>query len=152
MTTQVPSLYLAFFKWVDPLIAAHGAYLYFFDRETVIRSFIPDSVRNPAHDMLFYQMGGNMLCFAVLEACIHRYTTDVGVWKILHAAVAIVDVTMLYGIWDMLAMQGRLSVSALRWEDWACIGICAVAAAVRTLFVAGVGLRTVAAPPKKKGT
>jgi hypothetical protein len=140
MTTQIPGVYRTIFTWVDPLICLHGAYLYFFDRETVIRSFIPNSSRNPAHDMFFYQMGGNMLCLGALSTFLLRYTSDVGVWKIFQAAEWIVDVAMLWGIYDMLVMQGRLSIGALRWEDWACIGITGTAAVVRGLFVAGVGL------------
>jgi hypothetical protein len=140
MATQIPIFYRAIFKWVDPIIATHGAYLYLFDRDTVIRSFIPNSTRNPQHDMLFYQMAGNMLSIAVLDTFLLRYTADIVVWKIVQCAVWVVDVTMLWGIYEALRDQNRLSVGALRWEDWACIGITGFAAVVRTLFVAGVGL------------
>lgn len=41
---------------------------------------------------------------------------------------------------DSLSMQGRLSLSALRWEDWGGIFITAQAVVVRTAFLLGVGL------------
>lgn len=37
-------------------------------------------------------------------------------------------------------MQGRLSLGALRWEDWGGIFITAQAVVVRTAFLLGVGL------------
>lgn len=142
METPIPRFYRIFFTWVDPLIALSGCYFDFFDRDTAILAFIPDSVRNPDHDAIFYQKGGLMLSILFLQLVLLRYTSDVGVWKIFQTAIVLSDFAMIAGQVNALLGQGRLLPLELwRDEEIASMAIVLVVTVMRCLFVAGVGLR-----------
>lgn len=108
----------------------------------VSNAFLPEKIQkwNSLFDFTLQQLGGALLMLAFIDIVLLRYTKDVKIWKIIQAAVLIYDLSLLYSNYYSLKQQGRLSVSALRWEDWGGIFITAQAAVVRTLFLLGVGL------------
>lgn len=77
---------------------------------------------------------------AFIAVVLLRYTEDVKVWKTVEAAVLIWDFALLYSNYYALSRQGRLSIGALRLEDWGDIIITSQAMVVRTSFLLGVGL------------
>lgn len=137
----IPTFYRILFTWIDPIVAIWGAYLDFFEPDMVLNSFIPNSARNPDHDLLFQQLGGGMLNIAFVQAILLRYTNDIKIWKIIQAANLIVDIVMMYSLGAALMHQGRLSPADWRGEDWGCLGITGFATIVRIFFVAEVGFR-----------
>lgn len=145
MTAQqrpIPAFYRHFFTIADPAMAVWGAYMTVAYPDTVLDSFVPRALsrRDPAQFMLFQQLAGWPLGTAFLSIFLLRYTRDVGVWKIFQASVLIVDVVLGYALWDALGRQERLSLGALRAEDWGCIGITAVFGLMRSAFLLGVGM------------
>ena len=91
--------------------------------------------------MLFQQLGGFLLGTAFMEAVLLRYSGDVNIWKLVQATILIVDIAILYALWDALSQQGRLQPSKLRGEDWGCVAITGFVTIVRSLFITGLGLR-----------
>jgi len=108
----------------------------------VSNAFLPEKMTpwNPMFNFTLQQLGGALLMLALIDIVLLRYTEDVGVWKIIQAAVLVYDLSLLYSNYNSLGMQGRLSLQALRWEDWGGIIISAQAAVVRAAFILGVGL------------
>ena len=142
MSDSIPGFYSFYFSWSDPAICLWGAYMDFFTPAFVSNAFLPEKIQkwNPIFDFTLQQLGGALLMLAFIDIVLLRYTKDVKIWKILQAAVLIYDLSLLYSNYYSLKQQGRLSVSALRWEDWGGIFISAQAAVVRSLFILGVGL------------
>ncbi len=151
-TPAIPAFYRIFFTYIDPLVASWGAYMDFFTPDTVLNSFVPNSARNPAHDMLFQQLGGGLLNIAFLSAVLLRYTNDVKIWKIVQLGILIVDVVGLYSLWDGLGRQGRLDPRGWRGEDWGCVGITGFVTVLRMMFMAEVGFRSGRARMKRDGS
>lgn len=114
----------------------------FFTPAFVLNAFVPKTyaTHNPYYDFVFEQLGGALLMLGFIDIVLLRYTEDVKIWKIIQIAVLIYDLSLLYSNWTSLTLQGRLSVTALRWEDWGGIFITAQAAVVRSVFLLGVGL------------
>lgn len=135
----MPAFYRIWFTWVDPIIAGHAVYMDFFTPDTVLNAFIPDSPRNPAHDMLFHQMGGGMLHIAFVSAVLLRYTSDVKVWRIVQGGILLVDLVGLGSLWHTLGRQGRRHPAGWRFEDWACVVILGFVTLLRLSFLAGLG-------------
>ncbi len=137
----IPAAYRVFCTLIDPAIALGGAYMHFAIPETVLDAYIPAAVSSyePQHHMLYQQLGGYLLGAAFLSIVLLRYTADVGVWRIHQAGALIIDLVILYAQGDTLAKQGRLSLAAIRPEEWGTIAILGTLVVIRTLFVAGIG-------------
>lgn len=140
---SIPLFYRIYFRYADLALAIWGAYMDFFTPDVVYNAFVPTALapRNPLHDFLTQQLGGALLMCAFMDLVLLRYTTDVNIWKIWEAALLCYDAALSYSIYYALMQQGRLSLGALRLEDWGSIVITAQAALVRLLFVFGVGLK-----------
>src|ERR1700761_3399586 len=142
MSDTIPGFYRFYFSWSDPAICLWGAYIDFFTPAFVSNAFLPSTIAkwDPLFDFTLQQLGGALLMLAFIDIVLLRYTKDVKIWKIIQAAVLIYDLSLLYSNYYSLKQQGRLSVSALRWEDWGGIFISFQAAVVRSAFLLGVGL------------
>ena len=117
----------------------------------VSNAFLPSTIAkwDPLFDFTLQQLGGALVMLAFIDIVLLRYTNDVKIWKILQAAVLIYDLSLLYSNYYSLKQQGRLTVGALRWEDWGGIFISAQAVVVRSAFLLGVGLSSVDKVVKK---
>ncbi len=151
-TPSIPIFYRTFFTYVDPLVALWGAYMNFFTPDTVLNSFVPNATRNPAHDMLFQQLGGGLLNIAFVSAVLLRHTSDIKIWKIVQWSILIVDVVGLYSLWDALGRQGRLDPRGWRGEDWGCVGITGSVTVLRMMFIAEVSFESVKVRTKRVGS
>lgn len=158
--SPIPGFYRFYFKWSDPIVCILAALTDFITPSVTVEAFVPKSVAlvncwlpymcetradnsrplNPYHDFLLQQLGGALLMLAFLSFSLLRVTVDINIWKILEAAVLVYDFSLLYSNYYALSQQGRLSVGALRWEDWGSIAITAQAVVVRTAFLLSVGL------------
>ncbi|KAK3716706.1 hypothetical protein LTR37_006336 [Vermiconidia calcicola] len=150
--SHIPAFYRFYFRWSDPAVCLWATYMDFFTPDVVVNAFVPASIsaRNEYQDFLLQQLGGSTLMLAFLAIVLLRYTSDVKIWKILEAAVLVYDFSLLYSSWYALDYQGRLSVGALRWEDWGGIAITGQAVFVRTAFLLGAGLSKHKMPMQKK--
>ena len=77
----------------------------------VSNAFLPEKMTpwNPMFNFTLQQLGGALLMLALIDIVLLRYTEDVGVWKIIQAAVLVYDLSLLYSNYNSLGMQGRLS-------------------------------------------
>lgn len=138
-TTPIPLTYRIFFQWLDPIICVWGAYMDFFDPRLVLSSHIPNPTPDIGHAMILKQRGGGMLNFGFVSAVLLRYTYDLNVWNIVQIANFIVDVAYFWAVYEVLNVQGRLSVSSWRAEDWGAVVITGTAGVMRLAFLARLG-------------
>lgn len=108
------------------------------------------SVRNPDHDMLFFHLAGSFMTIAVMSAVLLRYTSDLGVWKIVQFGIILYDFEICYSTWYFLGKQSRLDPVLWRSEDWGNLTFMAVIIAVRLAFLLGVGLKSASIGAKGK--
>jgi hypothetical protein len=144
--SAIHSRYRTLFTIIDPIIATWGTYLFFFQPDTVIDSFVPiaHAPRNPAHDFVLVQVGAHLLACALLSVFALRLRPDdVPLWKIVQASYLTVDVLYIGGTLSAFAGQGRLSPLLWRAADWGCMSITGSLGAARTAFLLGVGMPAV---------
>lgn len=139
MLPKLPSIYLLWFKWLDPLICTWTVYMNLFTQDMVLNTFVPNATRNPAHDTLFHQMAGNFAALAILSAALPRMTQDLRLWKLLQFSIFVVDLFGLYTVWWNLSTQGRLELGAWRGDDWGTVLLTVAATVIRGAFLAEVG-------------
>lgn len=141
-THEFHPIYRAWFLWVDPVLTLAGMYGNLIDHDTNVTSFFTD-LRPSVHLVpYFYQIGGMGASYLVLSVFLLRYTEDVGVWKILQAAITCADFTLLAATYVGMRHEGTLSdVSAWRFLDWANIVITGICTVLRIAFVLGIGIK-----------
>ncbi|KAL2829120.1 hypothetical protein BJY01DRAFT_228010 [Aspergillus pseudoustus] len=153
MSSQIPSFYRFFFTWFEPLTSLYGAYLVLAEPDNYLNSFIApaawSATRDIAHNTLLRQMGASFVYVSLSQAVLLRYTSDPNVWKILNGSLLGWDAILLYGLWAGLSSQGRLSLGALRAEDWTAIVPTVIITLLRAAVVAGVGFSNKKVPAKE---
>ncbi|KKY29595.1 putative beta-mannosidase mnda [Diaporthe ampelina] len=125
---RIPLFYRIFFTWVDPAISIPSIWAHFATPDFILDTYIPKavSVRNPDHDMLFFHLAGSFMTIAVMSAVLLRYTSDLGVWRIVQAGIVLYDFEILYSTWHFLRKPGRLAPAVWRSEDWGNLVFIAV--------------------------
>jgi hypothetical protein len=150
----IPSFYRVFFTSIDPLIGLSGAYVNFFDPDTLITSVFPSDLPytkiTPSHTLILHQMGGCFIMMPFLMVFMLRATSDIKVWKFFEAGILITDFGLFFSLWKGLEVQNRLGLEILRWEEWGTIAITGFVTIVRILFILGVGLRKSTSAVKKR--
>lgn len=141
----IPPFYRIFFTSIDPLIALSGAYLSFFDPETILASSFPRSSiyakPTPPITVLLTQASGAFIMMAYFMIFMLRYTSDVKIWKVFEFGILITDFTLFLSLRGALETQGRLDVGAIRREEWGTIVITGFVTLVRMAFLVGVGFK-----------
>ncbi|KAK4496241.1 hypothetical protein PRZ48_012221 [Zasmidium cellare] len=142
-SSPVPTFYRIAFLIIDPLIAISGVYLNIFAPALTVDSFVPSSLSpyQPLQSFLLHQIAGGLLTCAILDVFLLRKTNEVWIWRTQQWAQLAYDVVILTSQVYSWVQQGRLSLGALRLEDWASFAIVAVVGLVRILFIAGIGMK-----------
>jgi len=141
---RLPLPYWLWFLWIDPVLSLAGSYGGLFAPDLLLLSYIPaespDVVMNPAHIVIFNQLGGFFILTFTLSAFMLRSTSDLAVWKYYQGAIAVVDIIICVTTCLAYVEQGRLSPLTWRPEDWFSLPSTAMCAALRVAFVLDVGL------------
>jgi hypothetical protein len=140
-STTIPAFYRVFFPSIDPLIALSGIYFAYFQPAITVSSMFPLSQVNitPSHVMLLQQLGGCYISVSLLQIFLHRYTYDVGVWKLFQLSILISDIALLHSLWTALGAQERRGFGKMRAEEVGIVLVTAFVGLVRVLFLTGVG-------------
>jgi hypothetical protein len=142
-TNPIPAFYRIFFTSIDPLIALSGAYMDFFDPETILASSFPRTSfyakPTPPVTVLLTQAGGAFLMMAFLMVFMLRYTDDVNLWKMFEFGILVTDLTLFFSLYGALEGQRRLNVGGIRWEEWGTMVITGFVTVVRIAFLGGLG-------------
>ncbi|KAF6830481.1 hypothetical protein CMUS01_07718 [Colletotrichum musicola] len=151
---MIPKPYAAFFKSLDPLIALWGASLFLLSPSTVTSSYLPpqtldastthpasfSSPREQAYSLpLHGQIAGHLLSNALMSIFLLRSTDSLRIWRTYQLGLLIIDVFLLYGTFSSYAVQGRLSPTSWRVEDWGSVGITGGVGLARLSFLLGLG-------------
>lgn len=149
---RIPPFYRIFFTWIDPAVSIPSIWAHFAIPDFILDAYIPKtmSVRNPDHDMLFFHLAGSFMTISVMSAVLLRYTSDLGVWRIVQSGIVLYDFEILYSTWHFLGRQGRLDPAVWRSADWGNMVFMLVIIAVRLAFLAGIGLKSSRAGGKGK--
>lgn len=114
-----------------------------FDPETILASSFPRNSLyakpTPPITVLLTQASGAFIMMAFLMVFMLRYTSDVNIWKMFEFGILVTDFTLFASLYGALAAQGRLSINAIRWEEWGTIAITGFVTVVRVAFVGGLG-------------
>lgn len=150
----IPAFYRVFFTSIDPLIALSGAYLDYFDPETILASAFPRSGSyakpTPPVTFLLKQAGGSFAMMAFLMIFMLRYTSDIKIWKMFEFGILMTDFTLFFSVFSALRATGRLSVSSIGLEEWGTLLITGFVTVVRIAFLGGLGLRKTNGNGQKK--
>ena len=150
---QIPTLYQAFFLWIEPAATLVGAIYAWFMPEIYLQlteSGSPGILALPtATRIVLRQLGNLYLAFALSEAFVLRSTTDVRVWRSFLLVLLIADLGHLY---TCLPLGTGIYYSVSTWNaiDWGNLGFVYCAATLRTCFLTGVGLGSEKPTPKPK--
>lgn len=139
---KVHPFYHIWFKWVDPISLIPTVYGLLFTPDFMLEGLIPASMSVPDPDQafMFHQLAALYAFVAITIGLVLRATLDLKVWRIVMAAVLMIDIAMLASTYVSLEHQGRLALEALRWQDWGNIGYTGGVALIRAAFLAGVGV------------
>jgi hypothetical protein len=140
----IPTPYQAFFLWIEPAATLVGAISAWFMPEAYLQ--MTDSGSAPgilglpiATHIALRQLGNLYLAFALSEALVLRSTTDLIVWRSFLLVLLIADFGHLY---TCLPLGTGIYYRISNWDaiDWGNLGFVYCGVAMRTCFLAGVGL------------
>lgn len=142
--------YRFWFLWLDPAILAVTVYALVLTPQVMLDAFIPPplSAYDPNQGFLIHQLAALFTFTAIILGGVLRASNDIQVWRVVITAVLVVDVAMFASNYATLKQQDRLSLEAMRSEDWSNILFTGLVTAIRIFFLAGVGVQNV--KPKKK--
>ncbi|PKS08372.1 hypothetical protein jhhlp_005316 [Lomentospora prolificans] len=137
------TFYRVWFIWVDPLSLVPTVYGVIFNRGHLMDALIPSSmsVADPNHAFLFHQLAALYAFLAIVLAGVLRATPDVRVWKTVIGGVLVVDVAILASLYVSLEHQNRLALRNWWVQEWGNLIYTGGVAILRSLFLAGVGVR-----------
>jgi hypothetical protein len=145
MATQarIPLPYRIYFQWLDPIISAITAYMALFHKDAVLASFHPLLVpRDTKYDALLWFSAGVFAMIAVNHGLLLRYTDDVRVWKITNLGILMVDLSLLWAMFEMHFVSPEMSAMEIRSEDWMNCFLTLLAVVMRLSFIAEIGVKT----------
>lgn len=103
----------------------------------------PLSAYNPDQGFLLHQLAALFTFVGIVLGGVLRVSNQIQVWRVVILAVLVVDIAMLASIYASLQQQDRLSLEAMRSEDWSSIIFTGFVTMIRILFLAGVGVQDV---------
>ncbi|KAK5125329.1 hypothetical protein LTR85_000438 [Meristemomyces frigidus] len=137
----LPTVYKAFFLYIEPFATAVGAYYAWFQQDEYMRLTYPTlSNVSTRESIVLLQLANLYFVFAFNEALVLRATNDLRVWRTFLLGLLIADFGHIY------------SVNALGWAfyyrfwdwnsiHWGNLGFVYVGASMRIAFLLGLGLR-----------
>lgn len=140
---SVPLFYRIAFLLFDVAMPVMGIYGNLLDPAFVLGGFTPKFISPPNNEtqVLLDAGAGWFAALILLNLGFLRYkANDVTVWKILEAAIILVDVFQLVGFARLYQAEGKMAMSQLSGQDLGNVIGYSVIALVRTAFVLGIGL------------
>jgi hypothetical protein len=141
----VHPFYRIWFTWVDPFMTWLTVVMVATDPNSMMEAWCPPELatRQPMHDFVLHQLAGLFAFLGVIITVLLRYTSDIGVWRIVQAGILAVDVTIVVSMVYSLGQQGRLDPSVWRGMDWMNAVVTVGVGIIRALFLLGLGNKTV---------
>lgn len=149
---QIHSFYRIWFTWVDPLTLIPTVHMLIYDRAFFMDGLIPAavSVADPNHAFLFHGMAALYAFVGLMLGGTLRVTSELSVWRMVVGGVLMIDLALIASQYVSLEQQGRLEMSKIRWQDWSAFAFTAGVGLIRSLFLAGVGVRPAATGVKRE--
>ncbi|EHY58698.1 hypothetical protein HRR86_006440 [Exophiala dermatitidis] len=137
-----------------PVLSLTGAYAGLFNPPVLLSTYIPETITrgsvsvpssdfviDPAHRVIYNQLGAYSLLTFSMSALLYRCTRDLKVWRVWQGSVLVVDVVILGAAALAYRQQGRLSLLKWRSEDWFAVVVTGICALLRAGFCLGIGVR-----------
>jgi hypothetical protein len=139
-TKTVPAFYRIIFTYVDPVIAFATGYGLVFHRDAILGMLSPlFTPRAVAYDPWLWQVAAAYWIIAVIQGGLLRYTDDLGIWKICNGAICIMDIMLMFSMWEMRQPPHNWSMATMSQQDWSNVYGAAVFAVIRIFFILEVG-------------
>lgn len=140
---QIHVFYRLWFLWLDPLVLGVSVYALLFTPQVMLDALIPPplSAYNPDQGFLLHQLAALFTFVGIILGGVLRVSNQIQVWRVVILAVLVVDIAMLASIYASLQQQDRLSLEAMRSEDWSSIIFTGFVTMIRIFFLAGVGVQ-----------
>ncbi|KAH7245627.1 hypothetical protein BKA59DRAFT_172943 [Fusarium tricinctum] len=136
----VPAFYRIIFTYVDPVIAFATGYGLVFHRDAMLGMLSPlFTPRAVAYDPWLWQVAAAYWMTAVIQGGLLRYTDDLGIWKICNGTICIMDVMLLFSMWEMRQPPHNWSMATMSHQDWSNVYGAAIFAVIRIFFILEVG-------------
>ncbi|CZT49285.1 uncharacterized protein RSE6_10106 [Rhynchosporium secalis] len=151
MTTPafaLPRFYTAFFLIIEPISALVGAF-YAHVRQLEYLQLTHAGSAPTLDDtiplstcIVLSQLANLYLLFAINEALVLRSTADLRVWKTVLFGLLLADFGHLYSV---SGLGFDIYWNVLKWNrmDWGNVGFVYAGAAMRIMFLTGIGMNTV---------
>src|SRR5262245_54564369 len=118
---QIPLAYRAFLLWLEPFLAAQGAFMAAFRADEYFEVMTPAATaiaNHPEFRVVFDQLAATYLLFAFNSAVVLRLSGELRVWKAMLAGIAICDIVHIYATAKALGMDVFLDPMQWRPVDW----------------------------------
>ena len=145
--THISPIYTLYFLYIDPLLALIGSLFILTSPLSFLRATIPPNPSTthplpltPTTKLLLTNIAVMYLLISILQGIVLRLTRERNVWVCILAALMLVDVGHLYANWEV-APQRFVEVGGWTKDEWVGNGTLVLGAALRFLFVLGVGRR-----------
>ncbi|PSR80909.1 hypothetical protein BD289DRAFT_373295 [Coniella lustricola] len=154
---SLPLPYRLFFLVLEPISALGGAYLAHFQQHDYL--VLTHAASAPAlasvptgTSIALSQLANLYMLFALNEALVLRSTSDLRVWKTLLFVLLVADLGHLYTL-RALGSSIYLPWNFAKWNaiDWGSIPFVYLGAAMRTAFLANVGIKGAGKKPSAAG-
>jgi hypothetical protein len=147
---KIHVFYRLWFLWIDPVILAASVSALVFTPQLMLDALAPPplSAYNPDQGFLLHQLAALFTFVAIILGGVLRVSKEIRVWRVVILGVLVVDIAMLASIYASLKQQDRLSLGAMRSQDWSSIALTGFVGILRVLFLAGVGVQGVKSKKK----
>ncbi len=143
----LPRFYTAFFLFIEPISALVGAFFAHFRPLDYLQLTHASSAPSYSSTIplsttvVLSQLANLYLLFAINEALVLRASSDLRVWKTVLFGLLVADFGHLYSVKQL---GSEVYWNALKWNamGWGNVGFVYAGAAMRMMFLAGVGLKT----------
>lgn len=144
---HIPAVYRVWHLYAEPFAALQGAVLAARSPLLYLSVMSPQAnlshYQADVHQIVFDQLAATYFLFAFNQAVVLRIAGgNLPVWRAMVAGMLICDVLHLLGTARALGgWDGLLDVAGWRLFDWANVVLLLVPVAIRTAFLAGVGVK-----------
>lgn len=110
----------------------------------------PLSTYKPNHAFLFHHLAALYAFMAIIMGGLLRASKDIQVWRVVIAAVLVVDIAMLAIAYASVKKQYELRADDMRSSDWSNVLFTGLVTAIRIFFLAGIGVQNAKSRNKRE--
>lgn len=147
---EIPRIYRIWHLYVEPVIAALGAYTLHSLPELYFDCMPRTAVYAPTSQIVYTQLAASYVFLATVEALVLRSTNDTGVWRAVMFALVVCDAGHVYATIRELGIHGLKDAGDWRATEWAAIVATILPLSLRVAFLLSIGFEKTSKKKKEK--